>query len=168
MDPPAMISPIDPDAVAEAREALPDDRSLASVVDTFRALANPTRARILYALTRGRGPLCVRDLAILVGLSESAVSHQLQLLRAQRLVKPLRQGTTIYYSVDDHHVSALFREAEYHADHLLRDLPDHHFDDPDYFRQHTSLDPRAKRPGAAAAHMSTGGAVRTSRQQPID
>lgn len=93
------------------------------VVATFQALGDPTRARILYALVRQ--PLCVRDLALLAGVSESAVSHQLRLLRDRRLVKSRREGNVIYYAVDDHHLAALFREAEYHADHVRRGLTDH-------------------------------------------
>jgi ArsR family transcriptional regulator, lead/cadmium/zinc/bismuth-responsive transcriptional repressor len=116
---------IDPDALATARAALPSDDLLRLVVEAFEALAHPSRARMLYALASG--PLCVRDLAILVGLSESAVSHQLRLLRDRRLVKPRREGTTMYYALDDHHVAALFREAEYHADHVRQVLPDHHY-----------------------------------------
>jgi ArsR family transcriptional regulator, lead/cadmium/zinc/bismuth-responsive transcriptional repressor len=116
---------IDPQAVAAARESLPAEELLTLVVEAFEALADPTRAKILYALAAG--PLCVRDLAVLVGLSESAVSHQLRLLRDRRLVKPRREGTTVYYTVDDHHVAALFREAEYHADHVRQALPDHHY-----------------------------------------
>ncbi|MGI8914384.1 MAG: ArsR/SmtB family transcription factor [Chloroflexota bacterium] len=109
----------------DAAAALPEG-ILAAVVGVLEALADPTRARILYALT-GR-PLCVRDLALLVALSESAVSHQLRFLRDRRLVKPRREGTVMYYALDDHHVAALFREAESHADHVRRGLPDHpHF-----------------------------------------
>jgi ArsR family transcriptional regulator, lead/cadmium/zinc/bismuth-responsive transcriptional repressor len=119
-----MISPpIDPEAVAEVREAAPPEDLLALVVEAFGALADPTRARILYALTRR--PLCVRDLAHVVGVSESAVSHQLRLLRDRRLVRPERAGNIIYYALDDHHVAALFREAEYHADHVRHGTPDH-------------------------------------------
>lgn len=114
---------IDPEAVAEARAAVPPDALLTLVVETFQGLADPTRARILYALTRG--PLCVRDLAILVELSESAVSHQLRFLRDRRLVRTRRAGNVIYYAVDDTHVAALFREAEYHADHVRQGLLDH-------------------------------------------
>ena len=109
--------------MAEVRAAVPADELLALVVEAFGALADPTRARILYALIRR--PLCVRDLAIVAGVSESAASHQLRLLRGRRLVKPRRQGNVIYYSVDDHHVAALFREAEYHADHVQQSRPDH-------------------------------------------
>lgn len=117
------LEAIDPEAVEDARAAMPAEELLTVVVEAFRALGDPTRARILYALTRR--PLCVRDLAILVGVSESAVSHQLRLLRDRRLVKPRRDGNVVYYSVDDHHLAALFREAEYHADHIRQGLSDH-------------------------------------------
>ena len=115
--------PIDPEAVDEVRAAAPAEELLNLVVETFQALADPTRARILYALIRR--PLCVRDLAIIAGVSESAVSHHLRLLRDRRVVKPKRAGQVIYYSVDDQHLAALFREAEYHADHVRQNLPDH-------------------------------------------
>src|SRR5579864_3331161 len=119
------LIPINPEAVTEVCAEAPSDELLALVVEAFQALADPTRAKILYALIRR--PLCVRDLAIVVGVSESAVSHQLRLLRGWRLVKPRREGNVIYYSVDDHHVAALFREAEYHADHVRQGLLDHHY-----------------------------------------
>lgn len=121
----AELAPIDPVAVERAKAAIPAEELLALVVEAFQALGDPTRARMLYALTTG--PLCVRDLAILVGVSESAVSHQLRFLRQRRLVKPRRAGTIIYYSLDDHHVAALFREAEYHADHVRAAIPDHDY-----------------------------------------
>jgi DNA-binding transcriptional ArsR family regulator len=114
---------IDPEALAAARAAAPPEDLLRLVVETFEGLAHPTRARILYALARR--PLCVRDLALLVGVSESAVSHQLRLLRDRRLVAPRRAGNVIYYALDDHHVAALFREAEHHADHVRQGIPDH-------------------------------------------
>jgi DNA-binding transcriptional ArsR family regulator len=119
----AELIPIDPEAVADCQAVLPEEGILELVVSAFDTLSDPTRAKILYALTRR--PLCVRDLAITVGSSESAVSHQLRILRDRRLVKPVRKGHLIEYRLDDHHVTALFREAEYHADHVRRNLPDH-------------------------------------------
>src|SRR5258708_5275505 len=114
---------IDAEAVEAARaEALPEAH-LQMIVETFQALADSTRARILYALIQR--PMCVRDLAILVGVSASGVSHQLRFLRDRRLVKPRREGNIIYYLVDDHHVAALFKEADYHVDHVRQRLPDH-------------------------------------------
>lgn len=128
------LKAIDPEAVSSARaSALPEDM-LALVVDTFGALADSTRARILYALVHQ--PLCVRDLAILVEVSESAVSHQLSSLRLRRLVRSRREGNVIYYSVDDQHVATLFREAQYHADHVFRGLPDHYPYSPDAADDH--------------------------------
>ena len=119
----ARLKPIDPDGVARARRAVPTDGLLAVVIETFEALADPTRARLLYALRKRS--LCVRDLAAGTGVSESAVSHQLRLLKDRRLVKSRRRGNLVVYSVDDHHLAALFREAEYHADHVRHNRPDH-------------------------------------------
>ena len=117
------VEAIDPARVADALAAAPDPTILELVAGAFEALGDPTRLRILYALAVQ--PLCVRDVALVVGVSESAVSHQLRLLRDRRLVKPRREGYLVYYTVDDHHLAALFREAEYHADHIRRALPDH-------------------------------------------
>ena len=116
-------APIHPKTVSSARaNALPDEH-LQMIVEVFQALGDATRARILYALIQQ--PTCVRDLALIVGVSESAVSHQLRFLRTRRLVKPSREGNVIYYSVDDQHVAALFREADYHVDHVRSGLADH-------------------------------------------
>lgn len=123
MQQPVTLVAIDPEAVAAVHDAVPSEDILAGVVAAFDALADPTRARMLYALIRR--PLCVRDLAIVTGVSESAVSHQLRLLRDRRLVKSERHGNVIVYAVDGHHVAALFREAEFHADHLRHGIPDH-------------------------------------------
>ena len=114
---------IDSLAVADCQKALPEALPLEFMVQAFDALADPSRVKILYALIRR--PLCVRDLAITIGSSESAVSHQLRILRDRRLVKAERKGHLLEYQIDDHHVAALFKEAEYHADHLRRGLPDH-------------------------------------------
>jgi ArsR family transcriptional regulator, lead/cadmium/zinc/bismuth-responsive transcriptional repressor len=114
---------IDSDAVEDCRAALPDKDIVELMVQAFDALADVNRAKILYALIRR--PLCVRDLAITIGSTESAVSHQLRILRDRHLVKAERKGHLIEYRLDDHHVAALFTEAEYHADHLRRGLPDH-------------------------------------------
>ncbi len=118
-----VLTPINAEGVQAAQATALPEAHLLLLVETFQALADLTRARILYALIQR--PLCVRDLAILVGVSESGVSHQLRLLRERRLVKPRRQGNIMYYAVDDHHVAALFKEADYHIDHVRQGLPDH-------------------------------------------
>lgn len=84
-----------------------------SVADTFRVLGDPTRIKILDAL--GGRELCVNDLAGRVGLSESAVSHQLRLLRTMRLVRVRREGRLAFYAVDDHHILELLNQARTHV-----------------------------------------------------
>jgi ArsR family transcriptional regulator len=85
-----------------------------ALAETFRVLGDPTRVRILDALSAGE--LCVCDIASLVGMSESAVSHQLRLLRGMRLVRPRRAGRLVYYAVDDQHILELLNQALTHVE----------------------------------------------------
>jgi DNA-binding transcriptional ArsR family regulator len=107
----------------QIRAAMPDEPEMVQIARTFQALADPTRCKIILALTRLE--LCVTDLATIVGASTSGVSHHLKGLKDIRLVKFRRDGNTIYYSIDDAHVGNLFREAIYHLDHVRLNLPDH-------------------------------------------
>lgn len=84
-----------------------------AIAETFRVLGDPTRIRILDAL--GEGELCVNDLAGRIGMSESAVSHQLRLLRTMRLVRVRREGRLAYYAVDDHHILELLHQVRTHV-----------------------------------------------------
>ena len=85
-----------------------------ALADTFRVLGDPTRVRMLDALAHSE--LCVQDLASLVGISESAVSHQLRLLRGMRLVRARRAGRLVFYALDDHHIVELLRQALTHVE----------------------------------------------------
>lgn len=102
-----------PAATATRRLALMPPRAVGALADTFRVLGDPTRVRILDALTGGE--LCVCDIAALAGISESAASHQLRLLRTMRLVRTRRAGRLIYYTLDDHHIVELLRLALTHV-----------------------------------------------------
>jgi DNA-binding transcriptional ArsR family regulator len=102
-----------PARVAELRDALINSDDVADLAETFRTLGDPTRVRILDALSHGE--LCVCDLAALVRMSESAVSHQLRLLRNLRLVKPRREGRMVFYALDDRHIISLFRQGLRHV-----------------------------------------------------
>ena len=102
-----------PARVAELRAALIGEDEVTDLAETFRTLGDPTRVRILDALSHGE--LCVCDLAALVRMSESAVSHQLRLLRNLRLVKPRREGRMMFYSLDDRHIISLFRQGLRHV-----------------------------------------------------
>jgi DNA-binding transcriptional ArsR family regulator len=85
------------------------------LAQVFRALADPTRVRIVSALAGAE--LCVGDLAAVLGMSISAVSHQLRLLRELRVVCKRREGKHIYYALDDEHVSDLFERGLEHVQH---------------------------------------------------
>ena len=84
------------------------------MADLFGTLADPHRLRLLSALTKQE--LCVCDLAASVKMSESAVSHQLRILRTMRLVKYRREGRNVYYSLKDNHVTNIYREVVNHID----------------------------------------------------
>ena len=87
----------------------------------FAALGDPTRARIIFALTHGE--FSVNALAEMAGVSASAVSHHLARLRAIRLVRARRRGNQVFYCVDDAHVSRLYQEALSHLQHVRAALP---------------------------------------------
>jgi ArsR family transcriptional regulator, lead/cadmium/zinc/bismuth-responsive transcriptional repressor len=98
---------------AARKLALMPPRAVEALADTFRVLGDPSRVRILDALAGGE--LCVCDLATLVGMSESAVSHQLRLLRSMRLARARRAGRLVYYTLDDHHIIELLKLAHTHV-----------------------------------------------------
>lgn len=106
---------IHPERVAEARAALPGEDLLQRASLLLKALADPTRMRLLLAL-KAAGELCVCDLALLAGVSVSAVSHQLRLLRQARLVAFRREGKQVYYRLADAHVEWLLGTALEHAE----------------------------------------------------
>jgi DNA-binding transcriptional ArsR family regulator len=104
---------IHPAQLAALRGRLVGLADAGELAETFRTLGDPTRVRMLDALSQSE--LCVCDLATLIGLSESAVSHQLRLLRNLRLVKARREGRMVFYALDDRHIITLFRQGLRHV-----------------------------------------------------
>ena len=84
-----------------------------SLADLFSILGDPTRVRIVDVLSEGE--LCVCDIAEHVGITESAVSHQLRLMRTMRVGKGRREGRCVYYSLDDQHIVSLFQQGLKHV-----------------------------------------------------
>jgi DNA-binding transcriptional ArsR family regulator len=95
-------------------EPLLRDETVEGLAEIFKVLGDPTRVRILDALSRGERSVC--DLAGQLHLTESAVSHQLRLLRNTRVVRPRREGRMVFYSLDDRHVLTLFRQGLRHVE----------------------------------------------------
>jgi DNA-binding transcriptional ArsR family regulator len=108
----------DPAALADVQRRLLATDTVSAVADVFKLLGDPTRVRLVDALSHGER--CVCDLAALVGLTESAVSHQLRLLRGARLVRVRRAGRQAFYSLDDHHVLGLVHDTRKHVEEAPR------------------------------------------------
>ncbi|MFI6600057.1 ArsR/SmtB family transcription factor [Nonomuraea sp. NPDC050536] len=106
---------VDAERVAAVSTRMPAETDLADTADVFGLLADPGRLRLLLALLEGE--LCVCDLAVVSGLSESATSHALRLLRAHRVVSVRRAGRMAYYRLDDAHVRMLLDLAVAHTEH---------------------------------------------------
>ena len=108
------ITLIDEQRVALARKRRPDEAVLSEVAEIFKLLGDPTRVKILQALSVTE--LCVCDLAALLEMTSSAISHQLRLLRARGIVRFRKDGKIVYYSLDDNHVQTLVDVSLRHAE----------------------------------------------------
>jgi ArsR family transcriptional regulator len=101
--------------VQAALEHLVEDTAAIRLAETFKALSDPSRVRIVSLLAGAE--LCVCDMATTLGMSQSAVSHQLRTLRDLRLVRWRREGRQIFYTLDDDHVADLFQRGLEHVAH---------------------------------------------------
>ena len=100
------------DIVANVRAKMPDGDELNALAGFYKLLADRTRVRILWALSCEN--MCVCDLAVLLGMTKSAISHQLKSLRLAKLVNYDKRGREVYYSLNNDHVRAIFKEAFEH------------------------------------------------------
>ena len=105
----APILNYDPVIVKKVQEQMLEEKQLSAVSEFFKVLGDETRMKIINALSHGE--LCVSDIAAALGMTQSAVSHQLKLLRMANQVKARREGKSIYYSLDDQHVIDILEEA---------------------------------------------------------
>lgn len=95
------------------QEALPDEDTLYDLTELFRIFGDSTRVRILYVLFESE--MCVCDIAALLGMTQSAISHQLRALKSARLVKARREGKTVFYSLADDHVKTIIDQGLEHV-----------------------------------------------------
>lgn len=94
------------EVVKEVKSTMPQDEMLYDLAELFKVFGDTTRVKILYALFANE--MCVCDIADLLGMTHSAISHQLRVLKQARLVKFRKEGKTVYYSLDDSHISQIF------------------------------------------------------------
>ena len=103
------------DKVNSVRACMPADGDTVMLSEVFKVLGDPTRIKIIFALSLCE--LCVCDIAETIGMTQSATSHQLRLLRSLRLVKFRKEGKTVFYSLDDEHIVQLFNQGMEHVKH---------------------------------------------------
>lgn len=104
---------IDKNAVSEIKKNLLSKGISDRLSETFKALGDPTRIKIVYALSKRE--LCVCDLSAALSMSQSAISHQLRILRNLKLVKFEKRGKSVYYALDDDHILSMFEKCLEHV-----------------------------------------------------
>ncbi len=100
------------DVVNKVKECIPQEELLYDLADLFKIFGDTTRIKILCALFQAE--MCVCDIAALLGMTQSSISHQLRVLKQARLVKYRKEGKVVYYSLDDEHVKSIFDQGLIH------------------------------------------------------
>jgi ArsR family transcriptional regulator len=111
-NPACAVTVVHKDTVEKVRDSLPEEETLFELADFFKVFGDSTRIKVLQALFQSE--LCVCDLSAILGASQSAVSHQLKILRMSNLVKHRREGKIVYYSLSDEHVGAILGQGLVH------------------------------------------------------
>lgn len=114
--PACSISIVHDEIVERVRGEMPAEERLYDLAELFKVFGDTTRVKILYALFAAE--MCVCDIAALLNMTQSAISHQLRVLKQSRLVKFRRQGKVIYYSLDDEHIKQIFDQGLLHINEL--------------------------------------------------
>lgn len=100
------------DVVNSVRAKMPEEETLYELADLFKVFGDSTRIRILWALEAAE--MCVCDIAFLLNMTQSAISHQLRVLKQAKLVRNRKEGKVVYYSLDDEHVRMIFDQGLVH------------------------------------------------------
>ena len=110
------ITTIHKDMVNKVKNSIPGDELIYDLAEFFKVFADSTRMKIIYALMEGE--LCVCDIATVVGTTQSAISHQLRILKQSKLVKYRKDGKVVYYSLDDEHIAEIVKKGREHIEEL--------------------------------------------------
>lgn len=113
MEAPTPLNHVHEDTVRRVNESIPCEEELFDLAELFKVFGDSTRVRILFVLFESE--MCVCGLAELLGMTQSAISHQLQVLKKSKLVKYRRQGKTVFYSLADAHVRAILGQGMEHV-----------------------------------------------------
>lgn len=104
------------ETVKKVKETMPEDGIIYDLAELFKVFADSTRMKIIYALLKEE--LCVCDIASIVQTTQSAISHQLRILKQTKLVKYRKEGKVVYYSLDDDHIAEIVKKGREHIDEL--------------------------------------------------
>ncbi len=107
--------PLHEKAVHTALENMPDDKQVNALSAFFKMMGDPTRIKMMCVMSQGE--MCVQDIAAALGMTKSAISHQLSGLKDNRIVKSRREGKNVFYSIDDEHVHTVLNIAMTHIKH---------------------------------------------------
>ncbi len=108
------VNVIHREIVDRVQQKMPSEEGLYSLAELFKVFGDSTRIKIIWALFEAE--MCVCDIAYLLNMNQSAISHQLRVLKQARLVKPRRDGKNIFYSLDDSHIEEIFNQGMKHID----------------------------------------------------
>lgn len=104
------------DVVKKVKKTMPEDGLIYDIAELFKVFADSTRMKIIYALMENE--LCVCDIANIVQTTQSAISHQLRILKQSKLVKFRKEGKVVYYSLDDDHIAQIVKKGREHIEEL--------------------------------------------------
>lgn len=110
------ITVIHEEVVENTKKTIPEDDLIYDLAEFFKVFADSTRMKIIYALMENE--LCVCDISNIVGTTQSAISHQLRILKQSKLVKYRKEGKIVYYSLDDEHISQIVKKGREHIEEL--------------------------------------------------
>ncbi len=110
------INIIHQDIVENVKNVMPQDDLIYDLAEFYKVFADSTRMKIIYALMENE--LCVCDIAAIVGTTQSAISHQLRILKQAKLVKYKKDGKVVYYSLDDEHIAEIVKKGREHIEEL--------------------------------------------------
>lgn len=108
------VNVIHREIVNRVQQKMPSEESLYDLAELFKVFGDSTRIKIIWALFEAE--MCVCDIAYLLNMNQSAISHQLRVLKQARLVKPRREGKNVFYSLDDSHIEEIFKQGMKHID----------------------------------------------------
>lgn len=103
------------EVIDQVRKTMPEEDTVYDLSELFKSFGDQTRLKILCALSKAE--MCVCDMAALLDMTQSAISHQLRVLRNVRLIKYSKKGKVVYYSLDDDHVSTIIKQGMDHIEH---------------------------------------------------